>query len=344
MPSPSIRPDVAEREAHVAAATSARSSPRTDRSTAGSRAPSPAPPRAGAKAGVRRRACRRLRGRGVGTPTPVAVHSLGVVATDVAAPQRRWRPARLQPAGEPGRLRIVEQDHVAGPDERAAAPRRCGAAPARSGARSASPSGPPSPGVPYRPLWMRLVIAKNSWSPSMTSQRASIPAPAHVGQQRLQHLGHPAADGGRVDVQDRAPVQRRLRRVGHRLEAAPSAPRRSATPAARRPSAWTSTSFRRVAAGTLISSYLRQNPDGIAWPGVLHSADNPDQASRGGSSWPPRAQRAAPRWATGSRPGGFRASHRGGARSSRSSARAIMSTTGCGGTSATSRCCIRPTG
>ena len=42
--------------------------------------------------------------------------------------------------------------------------------------------------------------------------------PADVGEQRLQHLGNPAAGCGRVDVQDCALTERAARRLGHRLE------------------------------------------------------------------------------------------------------------------------------
>ena len=94
------------------------------------------------------------------------------------------------------------------------------------------------------PLWMRFVIAKNSASPSITSQRASIPAPRDIGEQRLQHLRDAAALRGRVDVEDRPPGERRLRLVGDALEARPSA--RGPISDSRRAtsSAWTSTSCR----------------------------------------------------------------------------------------------------
>jgi hypothetical protein len=43
--------------------------------------------------------------------------------------------------------------------------------------------------------------------------------PPDVREQRLKHLGNPAARGGRVDVQHRAASERVLRRVGDPLEA-----------------------------------------------------------------------------------------------------------------------------
>ena len=49
--------------------------------------------------------------------------------------------------------------------------------PARSRRAPARPSGPPSPGSPCRRLCRRLVMAKNSGSPSSTSHRFSICAP-----------------------------------------------------------------------------------------------------------------------------------------------------------------------
>ena len=70
-----------------------------------------------------------------------------LVEPDVASPhhadagfQQRW--------GQAGGLRIVEEDDVAGSDERRPARRRWGRASPRSRWCSDGPSGPPSPGMP----------------------------------------------------------------------------------------------------------------------------------------------------------------------------------------------------
>ena len=57
---------------------------------------------------------------------------------------------------------------------------------------------------------MRLVIAKNSGSPVMTTQSAGIPTPRVYPSSVPEHLGDPAAAGGGVDVHDAAGPEQRL--------------------------------------------------------------------------------------------------------------------------------------
>jgi hypothetical protein len=59
---------------------------------------------------------------------------------------------------------------------------------------------------------MRLVTSKNSGVPSMTSQRASTPAP------RAQQLDHAAAARGGVDVPDHPAVEQLARLADAPLE------------------------------------------------------------------------------------------------------------------------------
>ena len=50
-------------------------------------------------------------------------------------------------------------------------------------------------------------MVKNSGSPSSTSQRVVDAGAAAVGEQGLEHLRHPAAAGGGIDVPDGTPRQ-----------------------------------------------------------------------------------------------------------------------------------------
>ena len=99
-----------------------------------------------------------------------------LVQADVAAPHHEGAPL-TQGTGEPGRLRVVEEDHVAGPhpvDHLLALLRQRGVV--RRPRGGVEP--PASPGTPCNLLWIRLVTAKNSGSPPTTSQRMSTPVPA----------------------------------------------------------------------------------------------------------------------------------------------------------------------
>jgi hypothetical protein len=139
-----------------------------------------------------------------------------LVDTDVAAPHdpRAGAPHRVR---EAGRLRVVDHHHVARTHERqqfvgVAAKRRLVMAPLGL-AQLAAVAGRAVEAVvdPLRDREKRRV--------AFDHEPARVDAgPADIGEQRLQHLGDPAAGCGRVDVQHCAPTERAARRLGHRLE------------------------------------------------------------------------------------------------------------------------------
>ena len=130
------------------------------------------------------------------------------VDADMAAPDDACARAP-HGRGQPGGLRVVQHDDVAGPDDVEQLVDVALAGSPRSRRRSARRAGRRRPRVPYRWLWRRFVISKNRGLPSITTQRASTPDATRVREQRLQHLGNAAARRGRVHVQDRAPVEER---------------------------------------------------------------------------------------------------------------------------------------
>ena len=117
-----------------------------------------------------------------------------------------------------GRLRVVEDHDVAGRSISASAAAL--AAQRRSYARAPpSPSGPPSPGAPCSRLCRRLVMRKNSAIALDDHPAAVDPGPAHVADQRAQHLRDAAAERRRVDVPDRVRAEQLVPRGDRLLEA-----------------------------------------------------------------------------------------------------------------------------
>ena len=144
----------------------------------------------------RRRAGRR---KGAGTPRPRARSSFG---TSMPTWQRQTTGAPRSSSGVRAR-RSAGRGSITMSRGRTSSASSRGvalAASARRSPRSASPSAPPSPGAPWRRLWIRFVTAKNSGVARDHHPARVDPGAARVCEQRLEHLGHSPAAGGGVDV------------------------------------------------------------------------------------------------------------------------------------------------
>jgi hypothetical protein len=125
---------------------------------------------------------------------------------------------RRERRAEPGRLRIVNERDVAGPDEREDV---VGVAPhdALVAAVLGCPELAAVAGRAVEPVMDAFGDGEELGIPLDDEPAGVDPGPAHVGEQGLQHLRDPAAGRCRVDVVHRSSGERLLSGVGDLLEA-----------------------------------------------------------------------------------------------------------------------------